>query len=58
MKQDVLLSQECTNGAKNDYVSPLIQIEEVVVEQGYASSATSGPQRDWIYGGDLKDSYE
>ena len=56
MKQNVLLSKESINGAKTDYEAPSIQIEEVMVEHGYASSAA--PQRDWIYGGDLKDSYE
>ena len=56
MKQDVLLSKECNNVAENDYEAPSILVEEVTVEQGYASSAA--PQRDWIYGGDLKDSYE
>ena len=44
--------------AKKDYEAPVIQIEEVIVEQGYASTGSTGTERDWIHGGELKDGYE
>ena len=56
MKQNVFLLKKGVNKAVFDYEAPSIQIEEVVVEQGYAGSAQT--ERDWIHGGELKDSYE
>ena len=58
MKQNDLFPQEgVVTTAKEVYEAPFIQIEEVIVEQGYASTGTSA-DRDWIHGGELKDSYE
>ena len=59
MKQNDLFPQNSIiKDAKEVYEAPVIQIEEVIVEQGYASSGTVGTDRDWIHGGELKDGYE
>ena len=56
MRQNDLFPQKgVVKAAKEAYEAPFIQIEEVIVEQGYAST---GAERDWIHGGELKDSYE
>ena len=53
MKQNDLISNETKN-----YIAPLIQVEEVIVEQGYAATGTGAGERDWIHGGEMKDGYE
>ena len=59
MKQNDLFPRDNeVKEAKKDYEAPVIQIEEVIVEQGYASTGAPGTERDWIHGGELKDGYE
>ena len=44
MKKDDFMKKDTTNKVADKYESPVIQVEEIVVERGFAvSPVTSGP---------------
>ena len=57
MKQNDLFPKDgFIKNQKEAYEAPFINIEEVIVEQGYAGSVKA--DRGWVNGGELKNGYE